>query len=36
VQSEETGICGVLPLREKNPPENPPPGMKTALARKNI
>jgi hypothetical protein len=32
----EIGLCGVGPLREKKPPENPPPGMKTAPPRKNI
>jgi hypothetical protein len=26
----------LCPLRGKKPPENPRPGMKTALARKNI
>jgi hypothetical protein len=35
-QPDEIGLCGVGPPREKKPPENPPPGMKNALTRKNI
>jgi hypothetical protein len=35
-QSQEIGIRGVVPQRGKKPPENSPPGMKAALAWKNI
>jgi hypothetical protein len=35
-QPDEIGLCGVGPPRKKKPPENPPPGMKTALAWKIV